>query len=415
MSDTISTRAPLEGVTVLDLTTFLSGPFATQILADLGAEVIKLEAPDGDSSRAIPPHFVDDDSVYFLANNRGKSSIIVDLKTPEGQDLARRLVASVDVVVENFRPGVAARVGLDPDLLCGEHPDLVWASISGFGQTGPWKDRPAYDMVVQALGGVMSLTGEPGRPAVRSGIPVGDLVAGMYATIGIVSALQSRTSGHCGRRLDISMLDSQLAMLSYQGAYALHSGETPGPQGRAHDSIPTYRSFTAGDGRELVVTANTPAMWEGLCQVLGLPELPSDPDFVDASGRLTHRDRLWPLLEAAFLAASADEWVERLLAQGVPVALIRTVPEALEDADRSGRGMVLELAEGERRVRVVGDPIRYPGRREERTFPPRLGEHTETVLRERLGLDDAALAGLLARGVVRSAGRPQSGQGLERP
>jgi crotonobetainyl-CoA:carnitine CoA-transferase CaiB-like acyl-CoA transferase len=229
---------------------------------------------------------------------------------------------------------------------------------------------------------------------------VGDLVAGMYATIGVVSALQARTSGQGGRRLDISMLDCQLAMLSYQGAYALHSGETPGPQGRAHDSIPTYRSFIAGDGRELVVTANTPDMWVGLCEVLGLPELPSDPDFVDASGRLAHRARLWPLLEAAFLAAPADAWVERLVARGVPVALIRTVPEALDDAAQSGRGMVIELADGDRRVQVVGDPIQYPGRPEGRAFPPRLGEHTADVLRERLGLDDAEVARLTAEGAL---------------
>lgn len=400
MSGPAGVEPPLSGVRVLDLTTFLSGPFATQILADLGADVIKLEAPAGDSSRAIPPHFVEDDSVYFLANNRGKRSIVIDLKTPEGQDLARRLVASVDVVVENFRPDVAARVGLDPDELCREHPDLIWASISGFGQTGPWKDRPAYDMVVQALGGVMSLTGEPGRPAVRTGIPVGDLVAGMYATIGVVSALQARTAGQGGRRLDISMLDCQLAMLSYQGAYALHTGVTPGPQGRAHDSIPTYRSFTAGDGREMVVTANTPDMWVGLCEVLGLPDLPADPDFVDAAARLANRDRLWPLLERAFLTAPSDVWVERLVERGVPVALIRTVPEALDDARASGRGMVLELADEGRRVEVVGDPILYEGRPERRAFPPRLGEHTADVLREHLGIDADEVGRLRAAGVV---------------
>lgn len=388
---------------MLDLTTFLSGPFATQILADLGADVIKVEAPAGDSSRSIPPHAVGDDSVYFLANNRGKRSVVVDLKTAAGRALVRDLIAEVDVVVENFRPGVAARLDLDPAQLTEAHPSLIWASISGFGQTGPWRERPAYDMVVQALSGVMSLTGEPGRPAVRTGVPIGDLAAGMYAVIGVLAALQGRAPGGQGWVLDISMLDCQLAMLSYQAAYALHAGTTPGPQGRAHDSIPTYRSFTGADGRELVVTANTEVMWNRLCEVLGLEGLPDDPAFRDQAARLANRDRLWPVLEEAFLAAPASTWVDQLVAAGVPAALIRTVPEALDDARGTGRQMVLELEDGDRHVAVVGDPIRYPGWSSERRFPPRLGEHTEELLTELLGLSSTEVAQLRAAGAIGGA------------
>jgi crotonobetainyl-CoA:carnitine CoA-transferase CaiB-like acyl-CoA transferase len=277
--------APLNGVRVVDLTTFLSGPFCTQILADLGAEIIKVEPFGGDSSRAIPPHFVGDDSAYYLGNNRSKRSIALDLKSPEGLRIARDLIARSDVVVENFRPGVCERLGLDVDALRAERPDLVWASISGFGQTGPWRDRPAYDMIVQALSGVMSLTGEVGRAPVRAGVPIGDLVAGLYAAIGVLAGLAERGRGVAGgRTIDVSMLDCQLAMLSYQAVYAMHSGTTPAPQGRAHDSIPTYRAFTAGDGRALVVTANTERMWAGLCHVLGLSHLVDEPRFADGGG-----------------------------------------------------------------------------------------------------------------------------------
>ena len=276
-------RGPLAGLRVLDLTTFLSGPFCTHILADLGADVVKVESLDGDSSRHIPPFFVGPDSAYFLAANASKRSIAVNLKSPEGQAIAADLALRSDVLVENFRPGVSARLGLDPALLQARHPALVWASISGFGQTGPWRDRPAYDIIVQALSGVMSLTGMPDAPAMRLGIPAGDLVAGMYAAVAVLAALAERSRTGRGGRADISMLDGQLSMLSYQALYATVGGITPQPQGSRHDSIPTYRSFRGGDGRELVVAANTERMWAGLCDALGLARLVTDPRFATAA------------------------------------------------------------------------------------------------------------------------------------
>lgn len=395
---------PLAGYRILDLTTFLSGPFCTQILADLGAEVVKVEAPEGDSSRAIPPHFVGDDSAYFLGANRNKKSLAIDMKQPEGLALVKRLIGEADVVVENFRPGVAGRIGLHIDALREAQPSLIWASISGFGQTGPWRDKPAYDMIVQALSGVMSLTGEPGRPAVRLGIPAGDMVAGMYAAIAINAALADRERNGAGRTIDVSMLDCQLAMLSYQSTYSLVAGVTPQPQGARHDSIPTYRSFTGGDGRELVVTANTERMWRGLCAALGLAGLPADQRFDSGGKRLANREALWPLLEAAFLTRAAAEWIEPLTANGVPVALIKTVPEALADAREAGRGMVIGVEdEMGNRADVVGNPIKFSGALEKpATYPPALGADAHSVLGEWLACPAGEIVDLQDKGVLLS-------------
>jgi crotonobetainyl-CoA:carnitine CoA-transferase CaiB-like acyl-CoA transferase len=394
---------PLAGVRVLDLTTFLSGPFCTQVLADLGAEVVKVEAPAGDSSRHIPPHFVGEDSAYFLANNRSKRSVCVDMRGEEGQALVRRLVGEADVVVENFRPGVPARLGLDIGALRAAHPKLVWASITGFGLEGPWAGRPAYDMIVQALSGVMSLTGEPGRTSVRLGIPAGDTVAGLYTAVAINAALAERARTGRGRHVDVAMLDCQLAMLSYQSAYALIGGVTPGPQGAGHDSIPTYRAFTARDGRQVTVTANTQRMWEGLCRVLGREDLPSDPRFRDARARLAERDALWAELEPAFARRDAADLAEALTEADVPNALVKTVPEALEDARGSGRGMILGIEGGpEGRIEVVGSPIRMgAGVPAPAAYPPALGADGAEVLGDWLGLGEAELAALAEGGALR--------------
>lgn len=234
---------------------------------------VTFETFTGDSSRSIPPHFINGESAYFLANNRNKSSIALDLKKPEGLAIALDLISRVDVVIENYRPGVSGRLGLDIAKIREEHPRLIWASISGFGQEGEGTRRPAYDMIVQALAGAMSLTGEAGRPPVRLGIPAGDLVAGLYAAIGILAAVRDQIEHARGRTLDISMLDGMLAMISYQATYSLLTGVAPQPQGSRHDSIPTYRAYRGGDGKQFVVTANTERMWRDMCVVIGRPEL----------------------------------------------------------------------------------------------------------------------------------------------
>ncbi|MFF0815053.1 CaiB/BaiF CoA transferase family protein [Rhodococcus sp. NPDC003318] len=401
MSAGQSRSGALSGVRIIDLTTFLSGPFCTQMLADLGADVIKVENPAGDSSRTVPPHFVGDDSAYFLSTNRNKRSIAVDMKSPHGVDVVRRLIASADVVVENFRPGVCARLGIDPEEIRAGQPQLVWASITGFGHEGAWRDRGAYDLIVQAASGVMSLTGEPGGPPVRLGIPAGDLVAGLYAAVGIGAALHDRSRTGLGRMVDVAMFDSQLAMLSYQSAYALIAGVTPPPQGSAHDSIPTYRTFRAGDGRVVAITANTDGMWRNACVVLGIPELTEDPRFVDAGSRLENRHELWVLWEAAFATRPAQEWVDLMTAKGVPAATIRTVPEALEESEAAGREMIVDLDNGDHSIRVVGNPMRMSGAPGgAHSYPPGLGDDTDQILRDEIGLGDDDIAKLRAENIV---------------
>jgi CoA:oxalate CoA-transferase len=393
---------PLSGLRILDLTQFLSGPFGTQILGDMGAEIIKVEAPAGELARGVPPHFVEGDSAYYLAVNRNKKSVVIDLKTEQGAQLVRELAMQCDVLIENNRPGVMARLGLDHVALRLLNPRLIFCSISGFGQTGPDKDLPAYDMIVQAMSGGMSLTGEPGRPPVRAGIPVGDLCAGMYAVIGVLAALHDRQSSGEGRFVDVAMLDSQIAMLCYQGAYHLQSGEVPGPQGRGHESIPTYRAFECGDGVSLVVTANTERMWADLCNVIGEPALARDDRFNKPAARLTNKAVLWEILEKRFLSESAQHWLERMNAASIPAGLVKTLDMALSADQVLHRDMVPTLrSEAGSEIRVPGNPIKFDAWEDAQLgYPPHLGEHTNEVLRERLGLDETHLRTLQNMGVV---------------
>jgi CoA:oxalate CoA-transferase len=393
----------LAGLRVLDMTQVLSGPFAAQILADLGADVIKLEPPAGDLARSMQPHFIGDDSVYFIALNRNKRSVAVDLKTPAGVDLVRRLIARCDVVVENNRPGVLDRLGLKADDIRKDNPRLIWCAISGFGQDGPYRDKPAYDMIVQALSGGMSLTGEPGGRPVRAGIPIGDIAAGMYAAIAILAALNRRHATGQGETIDISMLDCQAAMLTYQAAYFLHSGKGPGRQGSGHDSIPVYRAFTGGDGRDFVICALTEGNWQAVCRVLGDPALPADPRFATARERYHNRLPLWAHLEQAFKARPAADWVARLAAESVPVAVVNTIDQLVADPQIRHRGMVTELAAPDgRHARVMGSPIALADApRAETRFPPRLGEDTAEVLREVLGLSADEIVALEYEHVVK--------------
>lgn len=375
---------PLDGVRVLDLTGFLSGPFGSQILGDLGAEILKIEPPAGDNSRSVPPHFVDETSVYYLSTNRNKKSAVIDLKDPEGKQVIKGLIAKSDIVLENFRPGALAKLGLDYETIADEIPKIIWCSISGFGQDGPYAHRPAYDMIVQAYSGGMSLTGERDGTPVRAGLPVGDLTAGLYGVIAVLAALNKRNHTGKGDYIDISMLDCQLAFLSYQGAYYLHSGNVPGPQGRSHDSIPTYRCFTAGDSIDVAVTANTQRMWEGLCRVLDLAELVDDKRFRTLSDRHRNRGELEPLLEQAFLNRGADEWVDLLTEAGVPVAPVNTVDRALADDQVRYRKMVVDLQSesGTESVSVIGNPMKFRSVQSPiLNYPPRLGEHTEEIIK----------------------------------
>src|SRR3989304_4536732 len=295
-----SANPPLCGLRILDLTQFLAGPFCTQILGDLGAEIVKIEPQAGDPTRALPPYFYKGESAYFLAINRTKLSLVLDLSTEAGRNVFHDLVRGADVVVEAFRPGVTKKLGVDYDAIKKINPRIVYCSISGFGQDGPYATRPAYDMIVQALSGAMSLTGEIGGRPVRSGTPIGDLNAGQSAATAILAALWEREHSGVGQSIDISMLDVQVSMLSYLGQYYLVSGDVPGLQGRGHMSIPTYNAFRARDGRDVLICANTERMWQELCEALEMPELANDPRFETNDRRHANRAELEPILERAF-------------------------------------------------------------------------------------------------------------------
>ncbi len=403
MNNTSPRSGPLAHLTVLDITQFLAGPYGTQILGDLGARVIKVEAPEGDITRSTPPHFLQGESAYYLSVNRNKESIVLNLKDKEGQALFLELVRKADIVYENYRPGVLKRLGIDYDTLSKVNPRLVMCSLSGYGQDGPYRDRAAYDIIVQALSGGMSMTGEEGGKPVRAGIPLGDLAAGMFGVIAALSGMAHVSATGEGRHFDVSMLDCQMSMLTYQAAYCLMSGEVPGLQGRGHRSLTTYRAYLCGDGIEVVVAANSDKMWRGLCEVLGHPELPGDERFKERTSRLRYRKDLDQILEAAFLRVDSAQVLVALEAAEVPAAPINTVDRALADPQVAHRDMVIDLthASGEH-LRVVGNPVKMRGQDapDNRRFPPHLGADTSQVLQELLGLGSEELAALKARGVV---------------
>ena len=396
---------PLSHIRVLDLTEFLAGPYGTQILGDLGAEIIKIESVYGDSSRSVPPNYVAGSSTYFTCINRNKKSLVVDLKSPEGIAVVRDLALKCDVLFENRRPGVLARMGLTYEELSKLNPGLVWCSVSGFGQDGPDRDHAAYDMIVQAMSGGMSLTGEKGGRPVRAGAPIGDLAAGMYGVIGVLAALNKRSMTGHGDCIDVAMLDVQISFLNYQAANYLHSGKVPGPQGREHDSLPTYRCFTAQDGVEIAITANTEKMWQDMCRVLGLADLVTDPRFLTVPDRNAHRTDLIALLDQAFSKKDAASWVKALRDVGVPVGTINTVDKALAEPQVIHRNMILELSGDtpEQTARVAGNPIKQKHHeKKQHSFPPRLGEDTVDVLTHVLNYPSEKVANLIQSQAVSS-------------
>jgi CoA:oxalate CoA-transferase len=392
---------PLARLLVLDLTQFLAGPYAAQIFGDLGARVIKIEPPAGEMTHTIAPHFVKGESAYYLSVNRNKENLAIDLKHARGRAIMLDLVRRADVVLENFRPGVAARLGLAYDALKAVNPKIVMCAISGFGQDGPYRDRPAYDIIAQAMSGGMSITGERGGAPVRAGIPLGDLSAGMYAVIGTLAALERARHEGVGAYVDVSMLDCQVAMLVYQAAYHLLSGEVPGPQGRDHLSFPTYRAFRCADGIEIVVAANTERMWSDLCAALGRADLVADPRFRLNEDRLRHRAELSPLLEAAAAALPSARLLAALAAAQVPAGPINTLDRALADPQVRHRNMVVELADGDGdTVRVAGNPVKMSGEpARQPAYPHRLGADTGAILRE-LGVAEEEVLSLANEGVI---------------
>jgi CoA:oxalate CoA-transferase len=392
----------LDGVVVLDLTRFLAGPFASMILADLGATVLKVEPLAGDSTRNQAPYYLEGDSAYFLVINRNKKSIALDIRTPQGREILDRLIAKSDIILDNLRAPQRKSLQLSYEHLEKVNPRIISCSLTGFGSDGPYADRPAYDIIVEALGGIMSLTGPEGGPSVRAGVPIGDINAGLYAVIGVLAGLAYRAQTGKGRHLDISMLDSQVSLLSYLAQYFFIGGLVATHQGRAHVSIPTYNTFATKDDREIVVAANTNEMWVALCGVLGRPELPTDERFITNRDRLAHRDELLEILRAEFARWQCDEIFAALIDHQVPAAPINNIEDALTDPQVRHREMVVSVKHRSgKEFLTVGTPVKAEDSAgDEFSSPPALGGDTAAILTE-LGYSREELADFVAAGVVK--------------
>jgi crotonobetainyl-CoA:carnitine CoA-transferase CaiB-like acyl-CoA transferase len=404
---------PISGIKVLDLSRILAGPWSTQLLSDLGADVIKVERPEGgDDTRGWGPPFLADkkgsptaESAYFLSANRGKQSITVDISTPEGQGILRELVKTADVFVENYKLGDMKRYGLDYAALAEINPRLVYCSITGFGQTGPYNSRAGYDFVIQAMGGLMSITGQsdgqPGGGAQKCGVPISDLMTGMYASVAILSALLERTSSGKGQYIDMSLLDTQVAWLANQASNYLVSGKPPVRWGNAHPNLAPYQSFAVSDG-ELIVAVGNDRQFSALCRVLGVQELASDERYATNAQRLKHRATLIAVLSELFAGSTKAHWLDRLERAGVPCGPIQSIPEALADEHVLARGMVFSLPHSSGNpVPQIANPIKFSRSRiHYRRAPPALGEHTDEVLATELGWSAERIADLKRKGVI---------------
>ena len=376
---------PLSGVRILDLTLIMAGPYCTLILGDLGAEVIKIEKPGiGESSREMPPHFFEGQSAYFIAMNRNKKSMTLDLKSEAGKRIFYDLARKSDVVIDNFRPGVVKKLGVDFDTLKTMNPRIICCSISGYGQTGPFRDRPAFDLVIQARGGIMSYTGEPGQMPVRMGAPMGDLSGGLFASQGILAALYQREKTGRGQRIDISLVDCQTSLLTYRAQFYLVGKEIARPVGSGHVSAHPIRAFRTRTF-DVVIDANTESIFAELCNAIGRPEMAQDGKFNSRENRLKNKEELYTILEKAFLTKTGEEWLEAL-EKRIPIAPINTIDKALADPQTLSRSMVVEVEyPNGKKLNIVGNPIKM-SEVEQEVFkrPPYLGEHTEEILRDLL-------------------------------
>ena len=402
MKDSAETRGPLSGLTVVDLTRVLSGPYCTMLLADMGARVIKIEQPGrGDDTRAWGPPFVNGESAYFLSINRNKESLTLDLKRPEGRRLLDALLVRADVLVENFRPGTMERLGVGYDDVAGRYPRLVYCSISGFGQTGPRRAEPGYDAVVQAEGGLMSVTGSADGPPYRLGVAISDIVSGMFAAHGVTLALLARERSGRGQRVDLGMLDATAALLTYQAGIYFATGSAPARMGNRHPTIVPYETFAASDG-DVVVAVGNDEQWRRFCEAIGAPELTGDARFATNRDRVSHYDELRPLVADRLSRGTRGDWVDALKSAGVPCGAVRDIAGVLEDGQLQARQMIEATQHATAGlIRVLGVPIKLsatPG--SIRTAPPTLGQHTDTILETDLGLSAAEIAALRSAAVV---------------
>jgi formyl-CoA transferase len=392
----------LQSVRVLDLSRVLAGPYCAMLLGDLGAEVIKLERPGaGDDTRHWGPPFVGGESAYYLCCNRNKKSITLDLKSPAGRDLALRLAAESDVVLENFVPGTLERLGLGYDQLRSANSGIVLCSITGFGQTGPYRDLPGYDIIVQGMAGIMSITGEPGGPPMKVGVAISDITAGLFACNAILAALVARQQTGRGDWIDISLLDSSVAWLANVGSNYLATGEVPARYGNAHANIVPYQAFQAAD-RYLIVAVGNDAQWQRFCQAISRPDLAAEERFRTNPLRVENRAALLPLLEAVFLERSAEEWLRRLNAADVPCGPVNTLDRVFSDPQVQSRHMLLEVPHPTAgSVKMTASPWKLASAApSQHRPPPLLGQHTDEILRDLLGLGPGQIAELRAQQVV---------------
>ena len=404
---------PLAGIRVLDISRVLAGPWCTQTLADLGAEVIKIERPgSGDDTRSWGPPYAHDrsgnettESAYFLSANRGKKSVTVDMAAPQGQHIIRCLAKKSDVLVENFKVDGLKKYGLDYETLSAINPRLIYCSISGFGQTGPYRDRPGYDFMIQALGGLMSITGkpdhEPGGGPVKVGVAVADLFSGLYATVGILAALNGRHATGRGEHIDVALLDVQVAMLANQSLNFLTSGVLPTRLGNAHPNIVPYEAFKTADGH-IVLAVGNDSQFQRFCSLAGQPELNADARFATNPERVKHRAELVPIIARLIQGRTTAWWLEHLNASSVPCGPVNTIEDVFTDEHVKARGLRLDLPHSAAgHVPSVASPLMFGNNRQvAKQGPPKLGENTGEVLEELLGLGAPEIAALRKAGVL---------------
>ena len=395
-------QMPLEDVTVLDLSHALAGPFCSTMLADFGAEVIKLEPKDtGDIARAWGPALPGGETSYFVSLHRNKKGIEVDLKHAEGKELFFRLMERCDVVLENYRVGALARLGLGYEAAVARNPGIIYCSVSGFGQDGPYRDRAALDLILQAESGMISVTGEPGGHGVRCGVSIADMTAGMYAAYGIMLALRVKERTGRGQSIDVSMLEGQLSLLGQMVGAFLADGEHPEPMGTAYKALLPYQTFRTKT-RDLALAVGSEKLWKAFCPAIGCPELAGDPRYRTNADRARNRDSLIAKLEEVFLTKSYEEWETLLLAKGIPMGAINSIAQVVEHPQVQARGTLVDMDHPRAgKVRMVGAPVRLsstPGA--VRTPAPMLGEHTDEVLGQLLGLGAEQIAALRTAGVI---------------
>ncbi len=392
---------PLDGIRVVDLSRILAGPYCSMLLSDFGAEIVKIENPDkGDDTRAYGPPFLDGESVYFLSINRGKKSLTLNLKTPEAREILTKLIRNSDVLVENFRKDFLTSIGFGYDEVAKLNPKIIYASVTGYGHTGPWADRPGYDLAVQGQSGIMSLTGDPNGSPYKTGTSLADITAGIYATLGILLALQARQRTGKGQKVDVSLLDGQVSFLTYQAGIYFGTGKSPTRKGNQHPTIVPYETFKARD-RYFNLAVGNDRLWGQFCDLLGRQDLKTHEKFATNPRRVQNHDDLYPVLQKIFAEKTADEWLAFFEKNGIPCGAVFSVGEVLEHPQVRAREMVVERPHPKlKSVKMTGVPVKLsdtPGVAGD--APPLLGQHTGELLRD-LGYDAKQCADFKKRGVV---------------